>query len=71
VDHDVKEYPEAGHEFLNDHPGAGDRNPVIFQVMGLFSGPSGYHEPSARDARRRITTFFASHLKPSSQDGPR
>jgi hypothetical protein len=21
-----------------------------------------YHEPSARDARRRITAFFATHL---------
>jgi len=24
VEHDVKEYPQAGHEFLNDHKGAGD-----------------------------------------------
>ncbi|HZD68312.1 MAG TPA: dienelactone hydrolase family protein, partial [Actinomycetes bacterium] len=32
VDHDVKEYPEAGHAFLNDHEGAGDRNPLIFVV---------------------------------------
>jgi carboxymethylenebutenolidase len=27
VEHDVKEYPQAGHAFLNDHEGAGDRNP--------------------------------------------
>src|ERR1019366_1507720 len=26
VDHDVKEYPAAGHAFLNDHDSAGDRN---------------------------------------------
>jgi carboxymethylenebutenolidase len=51
VDHDVKQYPEAGHAFLNDHEGAGDRNPLIFVVMGAFPGPFGYHEPSARDAR--------------------
>jgi len=25
VEHDVKEYPEAGHAFLNDHKGAGDK----------------------------------------------
>jgi carboxymethylenebutenolidase len=64
VDHDVKEYPDAGHEFLNDHPGAGDRTPAIFVVMGVFSGPSAYHQPSAQDARRRIVSFFDRHLKP-------
>jgi carboxymethylenebutenolidase len=63
VDHDVKEYPGAGHAFLNDHDSAGDPNPVIFIVMGKFAGPSGYHEPSARDARRRIVAFFRAHLR--------
>ena len=63
VEHDVKEYPEAGHAFLNDHEGAGDRNPLIFVVMGTFAGPSGYHEPSAVDARRRIVAFFDRQLR--------
>ena len=27
VPHDVKEYPDAGHSFLNDHDGAGDHSP--------------------------------------------
>jgi carboxymethylenebutenolidase len=63
VDHDVKEYPGAGHAFLNDHEGAGDPNPVIFVVMGKFAGSSGYHEPSAQDARRRIVSFFSAHLR--------
>jgi carboxymethylenebutenolidase len=36
VDHDVKEYPDDGHAFLNDHDGAGDRTPIIFVVMGKF-----------------------------------
>ena len=63
VDHDVKEYPGAGHAFLNDHDSAGDPNPVIFIVMGKFAGPSGYHERSAHDARRRILAFFCAHLK--------
>jgi carboxymethylenebutenolidase len=62
VDHDVKEYPDAGHAFLNDHEGAGDRTPFIFVVMGTFAGPAGYHEPSASDARRRIVAFFNRHL---------
>jgi carboxymethylenebutenolidase len=34
VEHDVKEYPDAGHAFLNDHEGAGNPNPLIFVVMG-------------------------------------
>jgi carboxymethylenebutenolidase len=56
VDHDVKEYPEAGHSFLNDHDGA------LFAVTGTLMG-GGYHEPSAEDARRRIASFFDRHLK--------
>jgi carboxymethylenebutenolidase len=63
VEHDVKEYADAGHAFLNDHEGAGDRSPLIFAVMGKFAGPAGYHEPSAKDARQRIVSFFGAHLK--------
>ncbi len=64
VDHDVKEYPGAGHAFLNDHESAGDRTPTILVVMGKFGGPSGYHDPSAQDARRRIISFFNTRLRP-------
>ena len=60
VDHDVKEYPDAGHAFLNDHDPADV--PILFVVMGKFGG-GGYHEPSAQDARRRIVSFFNTHLK--------
>jgi carboxymethylenebutenolidase len=63
VEHDVREYPEAGHAFLNDHEGAGDRSPLIFVVMGKFAGPSGFHEPSANAARSRIVAFFSRHLR--------
>jgi carboxymethylenebutenolidase len=56
VDHDVKEYPDAGHSFLNDHDSA------LFAVMGKLIG-GGYDELSARDARRRIVSFFDAHLK--------
>jgi carboxymethylenebutenolidase len=63
VDHDVKEYPDAGHAFLNDHDRAGDKNPLVFTVMAkLVPGVSDYHEPSAQDARRRIVAFFKRHL---------
>ncbi len=68
VEHDVKEYPEAGHSFLNDHEGAGDKNPFPFSVLepvfGILSPGSGYHEGSARDARKRILEFFSAHLMP-------
>jgi carboxymethylenebutenolidase len=56
VDHDVKEYPDAGHGFLNEHDSA------AFKVMGAVIG-GGYHESSAQDARRRILAFFGSNLK--------
>ena len=60
VDHDVKEYPDAGHSFLNNH----DRADVstLFVVMAKLTG-SAYHEPSAQDARQRIVSFFNAHLK--------
>jgi carboxymethylenebutenolidase len=54
VDHDVKEYPDAGHSFLNDH------HTVLFKMLKVVG--IGYHEPSAQDARRRIVSFFNVHL---------
>jgi carboxymethylenebutenolidase len=63
VEHDVKEYPEAGHGFINDHDGAGDKTPLLFAVLGKLSPGAGYHEPSARDARRRIIAFLDARLK--------
>ena len=60
VDHDIKEYPDAGHMFLNDHDPADV--PALMAVMGKMTGAS-FHEPSARDARARIIGFFDQHLK--------
>jgi carboxymethylenebutenolidase len=54
VDHDVKEYPDAGHWFLNDH------HTVLFKMLKVVG--IGYHEPSAQDAHRRIVSFFNAHL---------
>lgn len=61
VDHDVKEYASAGHAFLNDRVGAGDPSPALFAVMGKVMNV-GYEPEAARDARRRILDFFATHL---------
>ncbi len=61
VDHDVKEYPAAGHGFINDHEGAGDPTPAMIKLTTPIMR-FGFHEQSAQDARRRITEFFATHL---------
>jgi len=60
IPHDVKEYPDAGHSFLDQHdPG---EVPMLVTVLGKFFS-MGYHEPTAKDARRRIVAFFDQHLK--------
>lgn len=55
VEHDVVEYPGAGHSFLNRH------NLGPFKVVERVAG-IGLHEPSAEDAWRRILRFFDTHL---------
>jgi carboxymethylenebutenolidase len=55
IDHDVKEYPDAGHSFFNNH------DAVLFRVVGPLIG-SFYYEPTEADARQRILKFFARHL---------
>jgi carboxymethylenebutenolidase len=63
VPHDVKEYPDAGHSFLN-RINAGPLGQPLLQVTGF-----NYHHPSAEDAWRRILTFFDRHLRDGSPDG--
>ena len=60
VEHDVKEYPDAGHSFLNNHDRA-DASTLLL-VVAKITG-SAYHELSAQDARCRIVSFFNAHLK--------
>ena len=55
VEKDVKEYADAGHSFLNNHQNALFK---MLKVVGI-----GYHDPSAKDARRRIIAFFNKHLR--------
>jgi carboxymethylenebutenolidase len=55
IAHDVKEYPEAGHSFLNNHES------MWFKALRVIR--IGYDEPAAEDARRRIVSFFHEHLK--------
>ncbi|MDG2090691.1 MAG: dienelactone hydrolase family protein [Gammaproteobacteria bacterium] len=60
IPHDVKEYSDAGHAFLNKHKP--DEFPVLLHVVGKLIG-ADYHEESANDARHRISDFFGMHLK--------
>jgi len=67
VAHDVKEYPDAGHSFLNDHEGLGDHVPFYVVVFGKLVMSSGYRAEPAEDARRRILAFFDDHLKQTTR----
>jgi carboxymethylenebutenolidase len=58
VPHDVKEYPDAGHSFMNDWRDA----PLRLRVFESFSG-FAYSAPEADDAWQRITAFFDRHLR--------
>jgi carboxymethylenebutenolidase len=56
VEHDLHEYEDAGHSFLNRHdlgPGG-----ALLRVAGI-----GYHGPSAEHAWGRILRFFERHLR--------
>ena len=56
VEHDVKEYPDAGHSFMN-RLNVGPLS-VLMRVAGV-----GYHGPSSEDAWTRILRFFEAHLR--------
>ena len=56
VEHDVKEYPGAGHSFLNRH----NLGPLgVLERVGGFS----YDQAAAQDAWARILRFFDTHLQ--------
>jgi carboxymethylenebutenolidase len=56
--HDVKEYPNAGHSFLNTAlSGPAIMRPLV-RVMNLGPEPE-----SAKDAWSRIDAFFGEHLE--------
>lgn len=56
VEHDVREYPDAGHSFLNRETG------LLVGVMRV-TGIGGHHGPSAADAWSRILGWFDRHLR--------
>ena len=58
VPHDVKEYPEAGHSFLNDEANA----PWYLAPMSRLVMRAGPEPASAEDAWGRIEVFLEQHL---------
>ena len=64
VTHDVKEYPDAGHSFMNRH-NAGMALSFVERIAGF-----DYHHASAEDAWNRILRFFDLHLSTGSDEAP-
>lgn len=57
VEHDIKEYPAAGHSFLNDCYFGPAPAQAVQRIINLGPEPA-----SAADAWQRIEAFFAKHL---------
>jgi carboxymethylenebutenolidase len=65
VPHDVREYPAAGHGFMNQHRGPLGLGETVLAVAGIRFDPE-----ADEDARRRIGAFFATHLKEPEAPAP-
>ena len=59
VPHDVKEYPSAGHSFLND----AESGPAAVRLLTKRILGAGPEPVAAADAWRRIDAFFSEHLR--------
>jgi carboxymethylenebutenolidase len=57
VAHDIREYPNAGHSFMNRI----NVGPLLAPAVQFVA--FNYHQPSAEDSWRRILTFFDQHLR--------
>ena len=58
IAHDIKEYPEAGHAFMNPHQAGGPVFGTLLRITGAKPNPE-----AAADAWQRIEKFFAKHLR--------
>lgn len=58
IDHDVHEYPDAGHAFLNRH----DAGPALVRVLMKPMMGGGHRPAEAEDAWVRIDRFFRRSL---------
>ena len=60
VPHDVREYPDVGHSFMNDWRDGPLRLRIFEHIPGFR-----FSEPESEDAWRRIIAFFDVHLRGS------
>ncbi|MFJ4209667.1 dienelactone hydrolase family protein [Paenarthrobacter sp. NPDC089675] len=58
IEHDVKEFPTAGHAFMNDAPVGPKPLRPLMRVMGIKPDPA-----AAPEAWHRIEEHFAKHLR--------
>ncbi len=57
IAHDIKEYPDTGHAFMNPHQAGGPVFGTLLRITGAKPNPEG-----AADAWQRIEKFFGEHL---------
>lgn len=62
VEHDIKEYPNAGHDFMSDR--SQDKMPFLIKVVSAALGGK-YDAAATKDTRTRIRDFFERYLKPT------
>jgi carboxymethylenebutenolidase len=65
VPHDVKEYPSAGHSFLND----AESGPAVVRLLTKRILGAGPEPVAAADAWKRIDAFFGEHLRDEIHEG--
>ncbi len=58
IDHDVKEYPKAGHAYMNQHDGA------LMWLSGHSPMAAGFDPAASADSWDRMLAFFGKHLAP-------
>ncbi len=61
IDHDIKEYENAGHAFMNSHHPKDI--PMVLKFFAFITGEGGYVPDATKDARQRIIAFFDRYLK--------
>ena len=61
IAHDIKEYPDTGHAFMNPHQAGGPVFGTLLRITGAKPNPD-----AAADAWARIEQFFGEHLSTES-----
>ncbi|AIC46936.1 dienelactone hydrolase family protein [Rhodoluna lacicola] len=57
IAHDIKEYPDTGHAFMNPYQAGGPVFGTLLRITGAKPNPN-----AAADAWSRIEKFFGEHL---------